>query len=85
VTGAAPRVEFLTVEAGYAGGFLPAMLQRVKPEGGDRRCVRRADGAEHAALLAKLVAVPVTDWRGIERMDDVHRLGGLAARGLNGD
>jgi hypothetical protein len=56
---AAIRIELVSVEAGYANGFLPAMLQGVEPQRGHCGSVLGADYAEHAALFAKLVAVSV--------------------------
>ncbi len=45
------------VEAGDAGGFLAAMLQRVEAERDEARGVVGAPDAENAALLVQLVVV----------------------------
>src|SRR5690606_3106515 len=55
--------EFGAVEAGDADRLLPAMLQRMKSERASRGCLRRADHAENAALLAQLVAIRVKPFR----------------------
>ncbi len=64
---AAAREELGPVEAGYADGFLPAMLQRMEAERADGRGLVRAEHAENSTLFAQLVAVRVN-----ERMSDVH-------------
>ena len=69
---AAAGEEFLSVEAGDADRFLPAMLQRVEAERADRRRLVRADHAEDAALFAQLVAASIDTRRVNERMGDVH-------------
>ena len=56
VAEAAAGVELRAVEAGDAGRFLAAMLQRMEAERADAAAPRRPD-AEHAALFAQLVAV----------------------------
>ena len=63
----AVRVEMLAVEAGDAGGFLAAVLERVEAERDEARGVVGAPDAEDAALLAQLVVV--------ERIGRQHRLG----------
>ena len=52
---AALGMEALAVERHDAGGFLPAMLERVQAERRDRGGVRMAENAEHAALLVQAV------------------------------
>ncbi|GGC18403.1 hypothetical protein GCM10011371_02440 [Novosphingobium marinum] len=71
----APREEILAVEAGHAAGFLPAMLQRMKPESGHRGRVLRTDDAENAAFLAQLVAVAIK-----ERVCEIHPVNPTAGR-----
>jgi hypothetical protein len=66
---AAVTVELAAVPAGHAGRFLAAMLEGVEAESGDRGGALRAPDAEHAALLAQLVAVQVA----LERMSRQHR------------
>ena len=50
------RVEMRAVEAGDAGGFLAAVLERVEAERDEAGGVVGAPDAENAALLAELVA-----------------------------
>ena len=63
-------VELRAVEAGDAGRFLAAMLQRVEAERDKGRGAVGAPDAEHAAFLAKLVVV--------------ERIGGQHGRCVNG-
>src|SRR5262249_8041361 len=56
-------MEALAVEGDDAGGLLPAMLERMQPERGDRRRVRMSEYPEHAALFAQSVIVEVTPGR----------------------
>ena len=65
----------LAVEAGDAGRFLAAMLERVQAERGDRRGAVGAPDAEHAAFLAQLVVV--------EGIGGEHLAGGLAQHGAH--
>ena len=55
-------VEIVAVEAGDAGRFLAAVLQRVEAERDQRRGALRAGHAEDAALLAQLVVVEWVAW-----------------------
>lgn len=55
----AARVEFLPVEAGYADGFLTAVLQRMEAKRCNRSRIARAKHAENAAFLAEFVAILV--------------------------
>ena len=57
----AVRMEMLAVEAGDAGGFLAAVLQRVEAERDEARRIVGAPDAENAALFAQLVVV---EWIG---------------------
>src|SRR3569623_3538437 len=50
------RVEAVAVEGDDAGCFLTAMLESVKPEGGDRGGVGMAEDAEHAAFFPECIA-----------------------------
>ena len=58
---AAVDVEAVAVVGDDAGGFLAAMLERVKAEGGDGRGVGDAPDAEDAALLVQLVVIDVDE------------------------
>ena len=49
-------VEIVAVEAGDAGRFLPAMLERVQAERGQRGGAIGAVDAEDAAFLVQMVA-----------------------------
>src|SRR5690606_32551370 len=60
-------IELRPVEAGDAGGFLAAMLERMEAQGRDGRRIGCADDAENAAFLTQLVSVCVQ-----EGMCDVH-------------
>ena len=51
----AVRVEMRSVIAGDAGGFLAAMLQRMKPERDEARGIIGTPDAENPALFAQLV------------------------------
>jgi hypothetical protein len=53
----AVRMEMLAVEAGDAGGFLAAVLKRVKTQSDKAGRIVGAPNAEDAALLAKLIVV----------------------------
>jgi hypothetical protein len=53
----AVRMEFAPVEAGDAGGFLPAMLERVQAQRDQCGGTVRACCAEDAALLVKVIVV----------------------------
>ena len=55
------RMEALAVERDDAGCLLPAVLERVQAERGDRRGVGMAEDAEYAAFLAQPIGF------GIER------------------
>ncbi|GAA3854426.1 hypothetical protein GCM10022626_27380 [[Pseudomonas] carboxydohydrogena] len=52
-------MEAMAVEGDDAGGFLAAMLEGVKPEGGDGGGVGVTVDAEHAAFFPKRIAVAV--------------------------
>ena len=52
-------MEPLAVERDDAGGFLPAVLERVQTERGDRRRVGMPEDAEDAALFTQPVAVEI--------------------------
>jgi hypothetical protein len=58
-------MEMLLVEAGDAGRFLAAMLERMKAERDEARRMIGAPDAEHAAFLTQLVV--------IERIGRQHR------------
>ena len=60
------RMEMPAVEARDPGGFLAAVLKRVKAERNEARRIVGAPDAEHAAFLAELVI--------IERIGRQHRL-----------
>ena len=51
--------EVLAVGGGDAGGFLPAMLQRVEPEIGLARGVGMVVDGDYAALFVQLVEAGV--------------------------
>ena len=53
----AVRVEFAAVIGGDAGGFLPAMLERVQPERGERCGPLGPVNAEHPALFVHFIVV----------------------------
>ena len=60
---AARGVETLDgVVADDAGGFLPAVLQRVQAEGHETRSVGDAVDAEHAALFVQTVVIEWMSW-----------------------
>jgi hypothetical protein len=52
-------VEAGTVEAGDAGGLLPAMLQGMQPECRDSRGVGHVPDAENATLLVQGVVIHI--------------------------
>ena len=52
-------MEALAVEGDDAGRLLAAMLQRVQAERRQRRGIRMAEDAEHAAFLVQRVAVEI--------------------------
>src|SRR5262249_56088142 len=52
-------MESLAVKRDDAGGFLPAVLESVQAERGDRGRIRVAEYAEDAALFTQPVAVEV--------------------------
>jgi hypothetical protein len=62
------RVEMLAVGSRDAGSFLATVLQRVKAECNETRCIVGAPDAENAAFLAQFVIV--------ERVGCQHRLSG---------
>ena len=70
----AVRVEMVAVEAGDAGGFLPAVLERVEAERDEARGGLGTPDAEDAALLAQLVVV--------ERVGRQHELARIHLEGL---
>jgi hypothetical protein len=53
----AVAVKVITVKAGYASGFLPAMLQCVKAKGNQSGRVFTIGDAKNAALLSQFVVV----------------------------
>jgi hypothetical protein len=52
-------MEAFAIERNDAGGFLPAVLERVQAERGDGSRVRVSEYAEDAALFTQPVAVKV--------------------------
>jgi hypothetical protein len=54
-------VETLAVEGDDAGRFLATVLQRVQAERRDRRRVRMAENAEHAALFAQPIGIKIEE------------------------
>ena len=68
---AAAGIEFMAVEAGDPGSFLPTMLERMEAERADRRGIGRADHAEHSAFLAQFVVLDVPGRRVGPRSVDV--------------
>src|SRR6516162_1601049 len=53
----------LAVECDDTGRLLPAMLQRMQAQSGNRRRVRMAEYAEYTALLAKPICVEIEGGR----------------------
>ena len=53
----AVRVEFLAVQAGDAGGFLAAMLERMEAKRDHGGCGFGVADAENAAFFAQLVVI----------------------------
>ena len=51
------RMEPFTIPAGDAGGFLPAMLQRMEAKRNDGGCRVCSPNPEYAALFAQLVII----------------------------
>ena len=69
----AMAVEMMAVPAGDAGGFLPAMLQRVESERDERGGTLGIGHAEDPALLAEFV--PINIWvEGIGRQHWLSRM-----------
>ena len=56
-------VEAHAVEGDDARRFLPAVLQRVEPERGDRRRIGVAENAEDAAFLVETILVGIENLR----------------------
>ena len=52
-------MESMTVEAGYAAGFLATMLEGVKPERRDRGGVFDIEDPEDAALKARRIVIGI--------------------------
>src|SRR5438552_16794887 len=72
-------MEALAVKRDDTGGFLPAVLQRVQAERGDRGRIRVPEDAEHAAFLMQAVVFEVDAVEGVRL---IHHLAFRAQRGL---
>ena len=70
--------ETLAVEGDDARRLLPAMLQRVQPERGQRGGLRVAENAEHAAFLAQAVGVGSSNGIALNRLATGGGAGGAA-------